>query len=447
MGTREAGALAELAAAFWQRLPDHTALAVQPYLSTAYSYRTDEMAPGGAASEAVATGEPACVRALRVRSVPIGKTLWHVGVAPADWVCLLACRLIDYLDRRGHPVPAAADVRRAAGAAAAARGESHPPPPREVLGPVLRAARFVARYDYATALYLLPVVIAEVAEEDDLDVVQRTLVAARATPDATCAGPACAGRCAPPDARPGRDFVAAEFSYALRGGGAECVQVVFHLLDAEASGADETALILHQRSIAEAPADIGRQTGYLRCLAALGHWETVLMHTELLGLGRGVRERAAGGGEAVMDATSRTKGAPEPLRAVAAAFGVEAAWRLGRWDRLADEAPLAPPPLAVASAAGVAAGGATHPWGLAAGAPATGDGPGLVGGGWEAAYQTAVGRMFVALRRRDAPGLASWADAARAALMGPASSAAANHYVCLYPYVRALHLVAEVEDA
>ncbi|GAB0491544.1 hypothetical protein MMPV_002798 [Pyropia vietnamensis] len=590
MDARETGALAELAAAFWLRLPDHTALAVQPYLSTAYSYVTDDGAPGGAASGAAASAEPACVRATRIRGGAIAKTLWHVGVPPANWVCLLTCRLIDYLDRRGQPVPAAADARRGAAATAAVRGEPRPPPPREVLGPILRAARFVARYDYATALFLLPVVVTEVVEEDDLDVVQRALLAARAQPDAVCAGPACVGTCAPPDARPGRAFIAAEFSFALRGGGAECVQVVFHvldalrrwreqargqsvgmssrrggtlaaaaaaaagvanplapfadlggssvvslwelataaaavaayprallyaeqhvrrrrqviwawspltfrddsaaaardwtfiqrlyaameevdgltgvaalrtasslpeqLLDAEASGADEMALLLHQRSIAEAPADIGRQTGYFRCLAAMGHWETVLMHTELLELGRGVGMTAAGGGgqsgeTAAVDAPARTGSAtPESLRAVAAAFGVEAAWRLGRWDRLADEAALAPPQLAVkAATAGVATGGATHPWGLAAGAPAIGDSRSPAGGGWEAAYQTAVGRMFVALRRRDAPALTAWADAARAALIGPASSAAANHYVGLYPYVRALHLVAEVEDA
>ncbi len=50
------------------------------------------------------------------------------------------------------------------------------------------------------------------------------------------------------------------------------------IVDAEASGNYDDALLTYERALAQCPGDEKLHTGYLRCLCTLGHWETMLAH-------------------------------------------------------------------------------------------------------------------------------------------------------------------------
>ena len=150
------------------------------------------------------------------------------------------------------------------------------------------------------------------------------------------------------------------------------------------------------------PAERGR----LRCLQGLGHLRALEKETETL-----IASRPA-------------------ARAELADMGAAAAWRLGEWDSLENF-------LDVLDASGAPADGAGGTSGVGGG-----DFSGRPGG------EAAVGRVLLALHRRDADGVARAATAARDAVITPLAAAAMEgSYRRAHPAVVQLHLIREAEEA
>ena len=150
------------------------------------------------------------------------------------------------------------------------------------------------------------------------------------------------------------------------------------------------------------PSELGR----LRCLQGLGHLRALEKEAETL-----IASRPA-------------------ARAELADMGAAAAWRLGRWDSLETFLDVldANAGIGAGTEGGVAGGG--------------GDFSGRPGG------EAAVGRVLLALHRRDAAGVARAATAARDAVITPLAAAAMEgSYRRAHPAVVQLHLIREAEEA
>ena len=148
--------------------------------------------------------------------------------------------------------------------------------------------------------------------------------------------------------------------------------------------------------------------GRLRCLQGLGHLRALEREADAL-----ITQRPAASAEL-------------------AEAGAAAAWRLGRWDSLTGF-------LGVLDDAGGFGGGAqvgTHAGG------GFGGEHGRPGG------EAAVGRVLLALHRRDAAGVARAATAARDAVITPLAAAAMEgSYRRAHPTIVQLHLLREAEEA
>ena len=91
------------------------------------------------------------------------------------------------------------------------------------------------------------------------------------------------------------------------------------IIDAETSGNYDEALLGYERAMEEDNKNVKLHCGFLRCLCTLGYWETMLVHAT----GLSGREMSFRDGE-------------ESLHKSACSLGIEAAWRLGRWDQLGE---------------------------------------------------------------------------------------------------------------
>ena len=149
------------------------------------------------------------------------------------------------------------------------------------------------------------------------------------------------------------------------------------------------------------PAEWGR----LRCLQGLGHLRALEREADAL-----IQERPA-------------------ARAELAEAGAAAAWRLGRWDSLEGF-------LDVLDANGGAGGGGG------------GAGGGFGGANGRPGGEAAIGRVLLALHRRDAEGVTLAATAARDAVITPLAAAAMEgSYRRAHPAIVQLHLIREAEEA
>lgn len=207
------------------------------------------------------------------------------------------------------------------------------------------------------------------------------------------------------------------------------------ILDAEASGNFDDALLCYERALAASPGDGAMHAGFLRCLRTLGHWETMLAHAEGLG------HKAF----SVHDSPA----AAESLKESTMALGIEAAWRLGRWDRV-DELcrdtsvhnSLCGPSTTITPVTGSTK--ALNAPGDTTAAPAHSI---TDTGRWESLYGTAVGEMLSCVRRRDVAAIQSIASRARSYLLSPAANAAMEGFARAYPLIVKLHSLADIEDA
>lgn len=189
------------------------------------------------------------------------------------------------------------------------------------------------------------------------------------------------------------------------------------ILDAEASARFDSALLGYEQALAESPQDPHLHSGFLRCLRTLGHWETMLAHAE------GITHTH---GASISDAKGSLS-----LKQAAQALGMEAAWRLGRWDRVDDI-------LRDSTSTSLNARE------LDIQRPVR-DGQGL--GEWEAVYGKAVGQMLACVRRKEPQSIKDIACRARSSLLGPATDAAMEGYARAYPLIVKLHSLADIEDA
>jgi serine/threonine-protein kinase ATR len=154
------------------------------------------------------------------------------------------------------------------------------------------------------------------------------------------------------------------------------------------------------------PAEWGR----LRCLQGLGHLRALEREADVL-----IAQRPA-------------------ARAELAEAGAAAAWRLGRWDPLERF-------LSVLDDANSGMGGGASSGG-GSGGGGFGGADGRPGG------EAAVGRVLLALHRRDAVGVARAATAARDAVITPLAAAAMEgSYRRAHPAIVQLHLIREAEEA
>jgi FAT domain len=172
----------------------------------------------------------------------------------------------------------------------------------------------------------------------------------------------------------------------------------------EASGNWEEALRDYERVQqlrgGEKSNDSKLQYGALRCLLELGQFESVL--NQVIGVGK--RPQSALNGM-------------ETEAVLAKPFAVEAAWRLGRWDILADIVEKEVPD-----------------------AMKTELDP-------EGVYQIAHGRAILGLYKKDITMTAAALDDARKAVMDSLSSVARESYSRSYPFVVRLQCLRELEDA
>lgn len=174
------------------------------------------------------------------------------------------------------------------------------------------------------------------------------------------------------------------------------------LTDSEAAGRYDNALTIYERSIAEQPRSASLHEGFLECLMTLGHWETMLSHSEGLIASSNLHETN--------------------LRYTARAHGASAAWRLGRWDKVEDMIPESNQD-------------SLH-------RPVTSSSR-----SWALNAATSFGRMILSLREGNSQMFKAAAFQTRQHLLFPIIRAAQEGYARAYPLIVMLHSLADVEDA
>lgn len=172
------------------------------------------------------------------------------------------------------------------------------------------------------------------------------------------------------------------------------------VIDTEVSGRFNEALITYERAIADNPRSVQFHKGFLRCLMTLGHWETMLSHAEGL--------------------VHSSKLSEMELRRNAEANGIEAAWRLGRWDNIEkfDSIPSEMPEVAE-----------NHE-----------------SNSWDVDCTISFGKMLYALQAKNVDAFRQAANAAREHLISPMIRASVEGYNRAYPMIVRLHTIADVED-
>lgn len=173
------------------------------------------------------------------------------------------------------------------------------------------------------------------------------------------------------------------------------------IVDAEAAGRHDKALIMYERAIAHTPRAPEMHEGFLQCLMTLGHWETMLSHAEGL--------------------LASAKLEDTKLRECSQALGIDAAWRLGRWERVEK--------LSQTSLE-------DHE-----------------GHGKELKrlctldFNISLGKMFLALQSGDVESLELAASEVRIRLLPTISRLAREGYGRAYPAIAQLQILSDVEDA
>lgn len=175
------------------------------------------------------------------------------------------------------------------------------------------------------------------------------------------------------------------------------------IIDTEVSGRLSEALATYERAIAVDPGSVQFHNGFLRCLMTLGHWETMLAHSE------GLASRATIGESA--------------LRQTAQANGIEAAWRLGRWDAIEklhvlsfEDHEQSSKRLQIVNS-------------------------------WSSSNALALGKMLLSIHEKKSQCVAMHAKMARQKLRAPLMRAAREGYTRSYPMIVLLHTLADVEDS
>eukprot|EP00171_Calliarthron_tuberculosum_P016574 IDg16574t1 len=172
------------------------------------------------------------------------------------------------------------------------------------------------------------------------------------------------------------------------------------IVDAEASGDYDEALLTYERVLKDSDKKGFLHSGFLRCLCTLGHWETMLAHATGL-------------------ASSSSNSVP--LQKSARSLGIEAAWRLGRWEQL-DEL--------CKSEASV--------WRVTESSMGSNIALEFVG--------EAVGRTLLGVHQKDWEIADDAVKHARTVLLPHVAHAALEGYGRSYPLLVHLHILADVED-
>lgn len=173
-------------------------------------------------------------------------------------------------------------------------------------------------------------------------------------------------------------------------------------IDNEAAGQYDEALITYERAIAEDPRSVQFHKGFLSCLMTLGHWETMLSHSEGL--------------------VSSSRLNELELRQTAQAHGIAAAWRLGRWDKVED----------LGRHSSEVSRNILHSQSVA---------------NWTLGFSISFGKMLTSLHAGDVGALKAAASEGRKTLLLPTIRAAREGYNRVYPMIVLLHSLADVEDA
>lgn len=173
------------------------------------------------------------------------------------------------------------------------------------------------------------------------------------------------------------------------------------IIDAEAAGRHDEALITYERAISQTPRAYEMHEGFLRCLMTLGHWETMLSHAEGL--------------------VSSARLGEVKLRECSQALGIDAAWRLGRWEAVEE----------LSRASLYEYEGHSRE----------------IKRSWNLDFNLSLGKMFVSLRDGDVRSLKLAAAEVRGRLLPTISRLAREGYARAYPAIVQLQMLSEVEDA
>lgn len=176
------------------------------------------------------------------------------------------------------------------------------------------------------------------------------------------------------------------------------------VIDTEVSGQFNETLTTYERAIAENPRSVLYHRGFLRCLMTLGHWETMLSHAQGLVYGTNLQE--------------------QDLLHTAEANGIEAAWRLSRWDQISTFT------------------SASMEQELCHGEADLEE----FRSAWPLDFSKSFGNLIVALQNGDKENFKSLTDTCRGHLLPPMLRAAREGYSRTYPIVARLHALADLED-
>lgn len=175
------------------------------------------------------------------------------------------------------------------------------------------------------------------------------------------------------------------------------------ITDAEAAGEYDEALITYEHALAEQPRNPAFHSGFLGCLMTLGHWETMLSHAEGL--------------------ISSSTLAETELRQTAAANGLAAAWRLGRWEKL------------------------EHLRNAVADTTLSQSGGEVLDAPWILGFSSHFANLYLSFREKDMTQVEHDSSEARKHIMQPLLRAARESYHRAYPLITLVHSLCEVEDA
>lgn len=203
-----------------------------------------------------------------------------------------------------------------------------------------------------------------------------------------------------------RTFAALEDADSLKGIAAlrKTSTVEETIADAEASGDYDAALLTYERALKENSDNEMLVTGFLRCLCTLGHWETMLSHATGLAF-----------------SASIVRPVNSSLQKSARSLGIEAAWRLGRWDQLDELCKCKPAKLRAAESS--------------------------IGSNSDISFTgEALGRILLSVHRQEWDIAYGVFEQTRTLLLPRLVHATSEDYSRAYPLLVQLHILADVED-
>lgn len=173
------------------------------------------------------------------------------------------------------------------------------------------------------------------------------------------------------------------------------------IVEAEAAGRYDEALVTYERVLAKSPRSPEVHEGFMRCLLVLGHWETMLSHAQGLLFSSSREERE--------------------LKTCSRALGIDAAWRLSRWD--------------VVDKLGRFATDTSKNTGTDSRMK------------WNLEFNVGLGNMFTLIGDKKADKVSEVASIVRKQLLSPISRLSREGYIRAYPMITLLHILSDVEDA